>query len=47
MNSSGDGILLGSVIAVLISWSINHSVVWAILHACYSWLYVIYWAVCL
>jgi len=36
---------LGSAIAVTISWSINKSILWCILHGVFSWLYVIYyWA---
>ena len=39
------GIGLGSAIAVAISWSINKSIVWAIVHGVLSWFYVIYYAV--
>ncbi len=39
------GLSLGSAIAVAISWSINKSIVWAIVHGVLSWLYVIYFAV--
>ncbi|MEQ1641124.1 MAG: hypothetical protein ABL881_09975 [Novosphingobium sp.] len=38
------GISLGSAIAVTISWSINKSIVWAILHGVFSWFYVLYYA---
>lgn len=38
------GISFGSVLAITISWSVNHSIIWAILHGCLSWLYVIYYA---
>jgi hypothetical protein len=38
------GISLGAAIAVTISWSLNHSILWAILHGLLSWLYVIYFA---
>lgn len=38
------GIGLGSAIAVTISWSVNHSILWAILHGIFSWCYVIYYA---
>jgi hypothetical protein len=37
------GIGLGSVIAVTTSWSVNQSVLWAIVHGVLSWLYVIYY----
>ncbi|MDD1502417.1 hypothetical protein PVA17_06510 [Lysinibacillus sp. CNPSo 3705] len=38
------GISFGSVLAITISWSINHSIIWAIIHGCLSWFYVIYYA---
>lgn len=38
------GVGLGSVIAVVVSWSRNKSILWAILHGILSWLYVIYFA---
>lgn len=34
----------GTIIAMIISWSINHSILWMILHGILSWLYVIYYA---
>lgn len=40
------GLGLGALIAVLCSWSINHSILWAILHAFFGWFYVIYFAIC-
>ena len=39
------GIGLGTAIAVAISWSVNKSIVWAIVHGVLGWLYVIYYAV--
>ena len=38
------GIGLGSAIAVAISWSLNKSILWAIVHGVLSWFYVIYHA---
>lgn len=38
------GIGLGAAIAVAISWSLNKSIVWAIIHGVLSWIYVIYYA---
>lgn len=38
------GISLGSVIAVVISWDRNKSLLWAIIHGILGWLYVIYYA---
>ena len=38
------GIGFGSAIAIAISWSINKSILWAMLHGVFSWFYVIYFA---
>ena len=38
------GISFGSALAIAISWSVNHSILWAILHGVLSWFYVIYYA---
>jgi hypothetical protein len=38
------GITMGSALAITISWSGNHSILWAIVHGFLSWLYVIYYA---
>jgi len=38
------GIGLGTVIAVVISWDRNKSILWAIFHGFISWFYVIYYA---
>ncbi|KKK64208.1 hypothetical protein LCGC14_2986550 [marine sediment metagenome] len=38
------GCSLGSVIAVVLSYSINKSILWAILHGVFGWFYVIYFA---
>ncbi len=40
-----NGVGLGSVLAVTVSWQRNKSILWAILHGLFSWLYVIYYAV--
>jgi len=37
------GISFGSALAIVISWSLNKSVLWAIIHGIFSWLYVIYY----
>jgi len=36
------GVGLGTIIAVVISWSRNKSILWAILHGILGWFYVIY-----
>jgi peptidoglycan/LPS O-acetylase OafA/YrhL len=38
----GPGIGLGTLIAVVVSWSRNKSILLAILHGILGWLYVIY-----
>jgi hypothetical protein len=40
-----NGVSLGSAIAVTISWSANHSILWAIFHGILSWAYVLYYAI--
>jgi hypothetical protein len=39
------GITFGSALAIAISWSTNKSILWAIVHGLFSWLYVIYYAI--
>lgn len=48
-NSSAtrSGIGVGSCLAAVISWSLNKSIIWAIIHGIFGWLYVIYYAICL
>ncbi len=35
---------LGNVAAAILSYTTHHSIGWMIVHALFSWLYVIYWA---
>jgi len=37
------GLTFGSALAMVISWSQHHSVLWAILHGIFSWFYVLYY----
>jgi hypothetical protein len=39
------GVGMGSALAIAISWSVNKSIVWAIIHGVFSWFYVVYYAV--
>jgi hypothetical protein len=39
------GIGFGSALAIAISWSEHHSILWAIVQGFLGWLYVIYFAV--
>ena len=37
---------IGAILAMIISWGLNHSIGWAIWHGCLGWLYVIYhWSI--
>jgi hypothetical protein len=38
------GVSFGSALAIAISWSVHHSILWAIIHGIFSWFYVIYFA---
>jgi hypothetical protein len=40
-----NGIGMGSALAMVLSWDRNRSVLWALLHGLFSWLYVLYFAV--
>ena len=39
------GISMGTALAMIISWSKNRSILWAIIHGFFSWVYVIYHAI--
>ena len=38
------GVSFGSALAITISWSVHHSILWAIVQGFFSWLYVLYYA---
>jgi len=38
------GITFGTALSIAISWSVNDSILWAIIHGFLSWLYVVYYA---
>ena len=42
---TSSGIGFGVVLAIVISWSVNKSILWAILHGLFGWFYVIYYAI--
>jgi len=44
-SATSSGIGFGCALAITISWSINKSIWWAILHGVFSWIYVIYFAI--
>ena len=39
------GIGFGTALAIAISYTNNHSILWAIIHGFFSWFYVIYYAI--
>ena len=43
--ATSGGIGLGAVIAAVISWSVNHSILWALIHGFFGWFYIIYYAI--
>jgi hypothetical protein len=42
---TNSGLGIGGALAIVLSYSINHSILWAALHGVFSWVYVIYFAV--
>lgn len=38
------GISFGTALAIVLSWTKNQSILWAIIHGILSWFYVIYYA---
>lgn len=38
------GVSFGSALAIAISYTTNHSILWAIIHGVFGWLYVVYFA---
>lgn len=45
VNLGRNGVAFGTVLAVVISWSIHQSILWAILHGLFGWFYVVYYAI--
>lgn len=39
------GISFGSALAIAISWTEHHSILWAIIQGFLGWIYVIYYAI--
>lgn len=42
-NVAYGGISVGSVIAIILIWQIHHSILWCILGALLSWVYVVFY----
>ncbi len=43
--TTSSGISMGCALAMILSYSINKSILWAILHGIFGWIYVIYFAI--
>lgn len=43
--TASGGIGIGTIIAIILSWTVNHSVFWCVVHALCSWFYVFYWLI--
>jgi hypothetical protein len=39
------GVSFGTALAIVISYTNNHSILWALIHGFLSWFYVIYYAI--
>jgi len=39
------GISFGAALAMILSWSINRSILWAVIHGILSWFYVAYFVI--
>lgn len=44
-DTTSAGIGMGAALAMILSYSKWHSILWAILHGICSWIYVIYYAI--
>ena len=44
-NLTSTGIGMGCALSMILSWSVNHSILWCIGHGILSWLYVIYFTI--
>lgn len=36
------GLSFGSALAITVSWSLWHSLIWAAIHGAFGWIYVVY-----
>ena len=37
------GISLGTILAIVISFNVNKSILWAIIHGFFGWFYIVYY----
>ena len=45
VNATRNAAKAGIGLAITISWSLHQSIVWAVIHGFFGWLYVIYYAI--
>jgi hypothetical protein len=41
-NAATAGLSMGSALAMILSFQLNHSILWALVHGVFSWFYVIF-----
>jgi hypothetical protein len=39
------GMGMGGVLAMIISWSVSSSILWALAHGLFGWFYILYFAI--
>ncbi|AFC75122.1 putative membrane protein [Rickettsia parkeri str. Tate's Hell] len=39
----GGGIAFGTILAIVISFNVNKSILWAIIHGFFGWFYIVYY----
>lgn len=42
---AGSSIGFGAILAIVMSWTANHAILWAIIHGFLGWIYVIYYLI--
>jgi hypothetical protein len=45
MSATSSGIGIGTILAVIVSYTANKSILWAIIHGFFGWLYIIYYLI--
>lgn len=40
---STGGFGIGTMLAILVSWGLNKSILWALIHGVFGWFYIAYW----
>jgi hypothetical protein len=43
MSQTKSGIGIGAVVAGVLSWTVNHSIVWMLIHILCGWFYVVWY----